>query len=90
MIVNKMLGFSILFPMALATPTAFAALIQARTPYSVKEAHTVPSKWTEAGRADRSHMLHLQIGLKQGNFEELERHLYEGMIFCRWGKRVLS
>ncbi|KAN0101851.1 putative Tripeptidyl-peptidase SED2 [Hyaloscypha variabilis] len=72
-----MLELSFLFSVALATRAAFATPNRARTPYSIKETHAVPSKWTETGRADSSHMLHLQIGLKQGNFKELERHLYE-------------
>jgi len=85
-----MLEVSILLPMALAARAAFATPVQARTPYFVKETHAVPSKWIETGRADRSHMLHLQIGLKQGNFEELESHLYEGMVICRLVKSVPS
>jgi tripeptidyl-peptidase-1 len=73
-----MLDFSIFLSVAIAAQGAFGTPIRARTPYSVKETHSVPRKWTPIGRADGSHMLHLQIGLKQGNFEELERHLYEG------------
>jgi tripeptidyl-peptidase-1 len=30
-------------------------------------------------RAPGDHMLHMQIGLKQERFDELERHLYEGI-----------
>jgi tripeptidyl-peptidase-1 len=74
-----MLGLSIFLSVAVAAQAALGTPIRARTPYSVKETHSVPSKWTPTGRADGSHKLHLQIGLKQGNFEELERHLYEGM-----------
>lgn len=58
---------------ALRTPP-----VRARTPFSVKETHSMPSKWGQIGRVDPSHMLHLQIGLKQEQVDELERHLYEG------------
>lgn len=62
---------------------AFAAVlgdaVRPRNSYSVKEKHTVSRRWTAVDRAPRSHMIHLQIGLKQSNFEELERHLNEGV-----------
>ena len=32
------------------------------------------------GRAPSDTMLHLQIGVKQGHFDELERHLNEGVF----------
>jgi tripeptidyl-peptidase-1 len=73
-----MLGLSAVLSLALGAQAAFGTTVRARTPYSVKETHSVPSKWGQIGRVDPSHMLHLQIGLKQGNFDELERHLYEG------------
>ncbi|PMD63736.1 uncharacterized protein K444DRAFT_661139 [Hyaloscypha bicolor E] len=38
----------------------------------------VPQKWRQAGKAAGGHVLHLNIGLKQSNFNELERHLYDG------------
>lgn len=78
-----MLGLSFILSVIVATRAALGTPIRTRTPYSVKETHSVPSRWTQAGRADRGHMLHLQIGLKQGNFDELERQLYEGPnLFC--------
>lgn len=52
--------------------------VQQRSAYAVKETHTAPRKWTRAGRAPANAVLKLAIGVKQGNFEELERHLYEG------------
>jgi tripeptidyl-peptidase-1 len=55
----------------LATPIA-------RSPYSVKETHHAPREWTKLERANGDHVIHLNIALKQGNFAELERHLYEG------------
>jgi len=74
-----MLGLSIFLSVVVPAQAAVGTPIRARTPYSVKETHSIPNKWTPIERADGSHKLHLQIGLKQGNFEELERHLYEGM-----------
>ncbi|KAH3962538.1 hypothetical protein HBH70_161370 [Parastagonospora nodorum] len=69
-----MLGASILLavlaPAVLATPVA-------RSTYAVKETHYVPRKWVQKGRAPKDQMLALQIGVKQGDFDELERHLYE-------------
>ncbi len=73
-----MVAFSLLLSAAVAAQAVFATPIRARTPYSVKETHPIPRKWTPAGRAHGKHMLHLQIGLKQENFEELDRHLNEG------------
>jgi tripeptidyl-peptidase I len=55
-----------------ASPTVVSAK------YSRKEWHPVPLEWTSIGIPDPLHTLNLQIGLKQSNFEELERHLYEG------------
>jgi len=69
--------FSILLSVAIAAQAAFASPIKVRTDYAVKETHTVPRRWASAGRAPSNHMLHLQIGLKQDRFEELERHLHE-------------
>jgi tripeptidyl-peptidase-1 len=71
-----MLGFSILI--AFAAQASFASPLRARSPYSVKEIHPVPGRWTAVSRALGDHMLHMQIGLKQEKFDELERHLYEG------------
>ncbi|TVY58586.1 Tripeptidyl-peptidase SED2 [Lachnellula cervina] len=51
--------------------------IRSRTPYSIKETHNVPRKWKNLGRAAGNHKLHLQIGLKQEKFDELDLHLYE-------------
>lgn len=57
---------------ALATPIA-------RSPYVVKETHFVPKEWKKLERSHGSKTIELQIGLKQGRFEELDRHLHEGM-----------
>jgi hypothetical protein len=57
---------------------ALAAHSSGRSSYAVKETHHVPGKWTRVGPAPAWHTIRLQIGLKQGLFVELERHLYEG------------
>jgi tripeptidyl-peptidase-1 len=72
-----MLGASILLTIAVFTPAVFASPV-ARSTYAVKETHFVPRRWTQKGRAPKEQMLALQIGVKQGDFDELERHLYEG------------
>jgi tripeptidyl-peptidase-1 len=60
--------------------TVLSSSIRSRTPYVVKDRHHVPRQWTNVGRAPRGHMVHLQIGLKQESFDELEKHLYEGSV----------
>jgi len=72
-----MLGTSILLTVAVVAQSVIGTPIQVRTAYAVKETHNVPRKWTKAGRAAPGKMLNLQIGVKQSNFGELERHLYE-------------
>lgn len=47
--------------------------------YAVQDKHPVPNGWSRVGPAPAEHLIKLQIGLKQSNFNELERHLYEGM-----------
>jgi tripeptidyl-peptidase I len=74
-----MLGPSILLTVAAVAQAVFGTPIQSRTFYAVKGAHPVPRQWTKLGRAPREQMLHLQIGVKQSQFDELEGHLYEGM-----------
>lgn len=64
---------------AIAVHTALATpVIHHRSPYAVKETHAVPRGWKKLDRADGDRVVQLQIGLKQGNFDELEKHLYEG------------
>ncbi|KAK8188187.1 peptidase S8/S53 domain-containing protein [Phyllosticta capitalensis] len=69
-----MLGSSIFVLLAAA---AAASPLRARSPYAVKERHFVPRGWTSMGKAPSEHVIDLQIGLKQSQFDELERHLYE-------------
>lgn len=52
--------------------------LRTRSPYVVKEVHYPPNKWTRIGPAPADHIVNLQIGLKQSQFDELERHLHEG------------
>lgn len=63
---------------ALAAQGALATPVRARSSYAVKETHNPPLGWTKVDRARAGHVIQLQIGLKQGNFEELEKQLYEG------------
>ena len=63
---------------AIAAREAFASPVHARSPYVVKETHPSPRGWTRLGRAQGSKTIQLQIGLKQGRFDELDRHLREG------------
>jgi hypothetical protein len=51
-----------------------------RSPYVVKETHFVPKEWSKQGRSHGGKTIQLQIGLKQGRFDELDRHLYEGKL----------
>ena len=67
------------FAAFLAVGLVSSSPIKARTPYAVKETHYPPAQWQRVGPARSNHMVNLQIVLKQGQFDELERHLYEGM-----------
>lgn len=66
----------------LAAQSALASPIKARSSYAVKDSYHVPAKWTERGPAPQDHVVELRIALKQGDFQELERHLYEGDMPC--------
>lgn len=57
--------------------TVLGSSLRSRTPYAVKDTHHVPKSWKAVGPAPADHMIRIQIGLKQGQFSELERHLYE-------------
>jgi hypothetical protein len=76
-----MLGVSVFLTVAVAVQAVFGSPVQSRTAYAVKETHRVPRKWVKMGRAPADKMLNLQIGVKQGQFGELERHLYEGVFY---------
>ncbi|KAL8807356.1 MAG: hypothetical protein Q9200_004696 [Gallowayella weberi] len=51
--------------------------VRSRSLYSVKDSHHVPRKWTRVSGAPANHVIDLEIALKQSQFDELERHLYE-------------
>ncbi|KAI4250164.1 MAG: hypothetical protein L6R40_000336 [Gallowayella cf. fulva] len=51
--------------------------VRSRSLYAVKDSHHVPRKWTRVGDAPPDHVVNLEIALKQSQFDELERHLYE-------------
>ncbi|CAG9993160.1 unnamed protein product [Clonostachys byssicola] len=62
---------------ALAAHAANAAPTHDERSYQIKETHIVPRKWQKIERAPSSHIIDLQIGVRQGNFEELEKRLNE-------------
>ncbi|KAI4128849.1 MAG: hypothetical protein LQ347_004015 [Umbilicaria vellea] len=68
---------TVLLTLLLAVDAALASPVRARTAYAVKDSHVVPSRWRRVGPAPADHWISLQIGLKQSQFDELERHLYE-------------
>ena len=71
---------SVSFALLAASVPIFASPLRSRTEYAVKDTHHVPSKWHQVGPAPASKVLHLHISLKQSQFDELERHLYEGTL----------
>ncbi|KAE8822391.1 hypothetical protein PTNB73_08864 [Pyrenophora teres f. teres] len=68
--------FTNVFIAAIAACNALATPI-ARSPYSIKETHFVPDEWSKQERTNAQNTVQLQIGLKQGRFDELDRHLQE-------------
>jgi hypothetical protein len=62
---------------------AFCDALAIRSPYVVKETHFVPKEWQKQDRAHGGETISLQIGLKQGKFEELDRHLHEGKHYAK-------
>jgi tripeptidyl-peptidase-1 len=69
---------SALLAAAIAAQAALASPIRARSPYVVKETHYAPREWTRLGRSNGDSLIQLQIGLKQGRFDDLVKHLNEG------------
>ncbi|KAF2149201.1 subtilisin-like protein [Myriangium duriaei CBS 260.36] len=59
-----------------ATQLATATPIKARS-FAIKDSHNVPAKWTKMMDAPANHVIELRIGVKQGDFDGLEKHLYE-------------
>lgn len=69
-----------LLTLSIAANIVFGSPVKTRSTYAVKETHNVPSKWSRVGPAPRDHLINLSIGLRQSQFDELERHLYEGTL----------
>ncbi|KPI46085.1 Tripeptidyl-peptidase sed2 [Cyphellophora attinorum] len=62
---------------AASTLPLLAAALTRRAGYSIKSEHPVPAQWQKLDRAPADHRLDMRIGLKQANFDELERQLYD-------------
>ena len=60
----------------LATQAVLAAPYTKST-YAIKDTHNAPAAWSKGDPAHPDHIIRLNIGLTQGRFDELERHLYE-------------
>ena len=60
------------------TTSVLSSPVRIRSPYVVKDKHHVPNRWSNIGPAPADNLLNLHIGLRQSQFDELERHLYEG------------
>ena len=71
---------AVLLILSAASTAVLGSPIHIRTPYAVKETHSVPRKWSRVGPAPADHLISLSFGLKQSRFDELERHLYEGTL----------
>lgn len=69
---------TLLCTLLLSADAVFGSPVRARSSYAVKDIHRVPARWTNVGTPAADHMIRLTIGLKQGRFDELERHLNEG------------
>lgn len=72
------MSLKLLITLCLLASTVFSSEVRVRSNYAVKERHHVPRKFKRIGPAPSQHKIRLQIGLKQSQFAELERHLYEG------------
>ncbi|KAI0514963.1 tripeptidyl-peptidase 1 precursor [Xylaria bambusicola] len=72
-----MVGVTVFSAALVAAAQVVLASPVARSGYSLKDSHNVPRGWTKVKRAPADHVMQVQIGLKQGNFAELERQLYE-------------
>ena len=72
--------YSVSLALLAASPTILSSPLRSRTEYAVKDTHNIPSKWSKVGPAPAHALLHLHISLKQSQFDELERHLYEGTL----------
>jgi tripeptidyl-peptidase I len=71
------LSLSLIALAALVSPS-LGVNIKSRSPYAVKGSHPVPPRWERIDRAHPDHPIELRIGVKQSQFDDLERQLYEG------------
>ena len=62
-----------------AVQVALSSPVQSRASYAIKESHSVPKAYASIGPAPADTNIELQIGLKQAQFDELERQLYDGL-----------
>ena len=74
------IGCMIPLSLLLTADLALSSPVHLRSSYAVKESFNVPQKWSRVSRAPSDHVLNLQIGLKQGRFDDLERDLLEGKL----------
>jgi tripeptidyl-peptidase I len=72
---------SVLLSLMVAAGAVIASPFRIRSPYALKDSHFVPDQWSKVGTAPENHRIQLSIGLKQSQFHELERYLYEGMLW---------
>ena len=69
---------TLLCTLLLSAEVVYGSPVRARSSYAVKDTHFAPARWTNVGAPAADHMIKLTVGLKQGKFNELERHLNEG------------
>lgn len=62
----------------LAAGAAVGSPLKDRSEYKLKDSHHVPKSWKAIAAAPGRHTIRLEIALKQGQFDELDRHLMEG------------
>ena len=70
-----------LLTLALVIEAALGSPVR-RAGYALKERSRIPRQWTESGPAPPEGRMVFSVGLKQSNFDELERQLYEGKHFA--------
>ena len=75
--------FVILLTFFLTAEFSWSSPVLHHSPYVVKESFSVPQKWSRLARAPSNHVLNLQIALRQSQFDDLERDLYEGKTIAR-------
>ncbi|KAI9713342.1 MAG: hypothetical protein M1828_001435 [Chrysothrix sp. TS-e1954] len=60
-----------------ASSWTHASPLKSSSSFAVKDSHNLPRSWSRVGDAPADHLIRLNIGLRQGQFEELEKSLYE-------------